>query len=128
MFCNNCGSNNPDDAKFCAGCGAQLSANNEANSATQQDIASVPESTIQPSNQPEVVVQKKFSGKAIASFVVSLAGIFIAAIICGIIGLILSRTAMQEIKTKGNLKGQGLAIAGMIISIIDIVIMIISFI
>jgi hypothetical protein len=103
-----------------------MGAGNSASDA-QQNITGTPESLIQPLSQPEVVVQKKFSGKAIASFIVALAGLFIAAIICGIVGLVLGRVAIQEINTKGNLKGKGLAIAGMIISIIDIVIMTISF-
>ena len=120
MFCPNCGSNNTDEAKFCTGCGAPLNANKPENEVKNNNVANNPTSILQPETQPEVVVQKKFSGKAIASFVVSLVGIFIAAIVCGIIGLVLSRVATQDINTKGNLKGKGLAVAGMVISIIDI--------
>lgn len=133
MFCPNCGSNNTEDAKFCTGCGAPLSnevKEENANTVTQVEGQPVqPEmQSIQPEmqqGQPQVVAPAKWSGKAIASFVVSLVGIFFAAIICGTIGLVFSALAFQELKTKQNLRGKGLAVAGMVISIIDVVLMII---
>ena len=48
-------------------------------------------------------------------------GIFISGLICGIVGVFFSVFALKEIKNKTKLNGKGLAIAGLVISIIDIV-------
>jgi len=62
-------------------------------------------------------------GKAIAGFVCSLAGflLFGLELILGVIGLILSSVALNGMKQSGNRKGRGMAIAGLVIGIIDIV-------
>lgn len=69
----------------------------------------------------------KTSGKAIASFVLSLVGILVAGLICGIIGVCLSVAATNEMKSNPFIKGKGLATAGLVISIIDIIIMVLYF-
>ncbi|MBE7076296.1 MAG: DUF4190 domain-containing protein [Clostridiales bacterium] len=119
MFCSYCGKKVADTDKFCKECGAEIKKTAEV-----VDPVAETENTQVESNE---VQTKKFSGKAIAGFVLSLAGIVFAGMICGIIGLILSSIALKNIKNNENLRGKGLAIAGLVISIIDIVIMIIYY-
>lgn len=118
MSCQFCGSKNTDDAKFCTSCGAKLNAE-QAKPALESDLTTNLETN-------QSIATKKFSGKAIAGFVLSLVGIVFAGMICGILGIILSAVGMKEIKIK-DLKGKGLAIAGLVISIIDVVIMLIYY-
>ncbi len=55
----------------------------------------------------------KFNGMAIAGFILSF--------LCSILGLILSAVALGQInKSGGTQKGKGLAVAGIVISIISI--------
>lgn len=118
MFCKFCGKPNDDGAKFCSSCGNDLEA----------DVASnpIPENEPTPVEQPTVVATKKTSGYAIASFVLSLVGLLIAAIICGTLGIIFAAKAFKAIKEQ-NQGGKGLAVAGLVISICDIVLVLISF-
>jgi hypothetical protein len=62
---------------------------------------------------PMVSSQSKTSGMAI--------GGFICAFLCGLLGLILSIVALNQInKSMGMLRGRGLAIAGIIIAVLNI--------
>lgn len=93
MFCNQCGQQNAPGSAFCASCGGPLAAG-----AMQQ-----------PMMQPQAT-----SGLAIAGFVL--------AFFCGLLGLILSAIAKSEIaKSNGRLGGDGLATAGIIIAIVNMV-------
>lgn len=121
MFCKNCGAKLEDNSKFCASCGSEVAveAQTEVNTSIEE------QATVTPSNDDapksiENPTPKKFSGKGIAGFVLSLVGMIIFGIPCGILGIIFSSIALKEVKTK-NLKGKGLAIAGLVISIIDVV-------
>lgn len=69
----------------------------------------------------ESTVAAKYSGKSIAGFVLSLVGILVAAIPCGIIGLVFSALGMRDVDALAY-RGKGLAISGLVISIIDIVV------
>ena len=71
-------------------------------------------------------MNKKYSGKAIAAFVLSLVGIFFAGLICGVIGIVLGAIAINETSKNPMLKGFGISVAGLIISIADCVLMIVS--
>ena len=105
MFCRNCGKEINDTTIFCPHCGAQANAEPE------------PEKVNLEFDAP---VQKKLSIKALVGFIVSLAGILIAALPCGIVGLIFSILGKKEVDTQGK-SGKGFAIAGMVVSIFDIV-------
>ena len=97
---------------YCQKCGTQLDENNvcpKCDGLNLEAILSTP------------AAEKKYSGKAIASFVLSLVGILVFGLICGILGVIFSTIAMREIETNKNLSGKGLATSGLVISIIDIV-------
>jgi len=98
MFCSKCGAQNPDNVQSCSQCGEMLTA------ATQPAV---------------VVVPAKTSSAAIASLVMGLLGLivcplapilFIPSLICGIVGLV------KISNSNGKLKGNGLAIAGLILS------------
>ena len=94
MFCNQCGQQNAPGSAFCATCGGPLAVG-----------AGI--------HQPHMAPQQT-SGLAIAGFVL--------AFFCGLLGLILSIIAKSEIaKSNGRLGGEGLATAGIVISIISMV-------
>ena len=58
------------------------------------------------------------NGSAIAGFVLSLVGLFPLIIIGSIIGIICSSVALHGMSKSANKKGEGLAIAGLVIGII----------
>lgn len=94
MFCSQCGQQNTPGSAFCATCGGPLAAGPGV-------------------HQPHMMPQST-SGLAIAGFVLSF--------FCGLLGLILSAIAKSEIaKSNGRLGGDGLATAGIVISIISLV-------
>ena len=103
MFCKICGCEIPEGTNFCPRCGSDVRTSEFV--AQEENVNAAP---------------AKFSGKAIAGFILSLVGIFISAIPCGILGIIFSVMGNKEIATS-NKKGKGLAISGLIISIVDIV-------
>ena len=106
-FCANCGNELAEDSKFCSKCGSNGGETNP----------------IQNSNPVENVNagEVKTCGQAIASLVLSLVGLIIFGLICGIMAISMSTVALNRIKANPNLKGRGLAIAGLVIGIIDCV-------
>ena len=65
--------------------------------------------------------QGKTSGIAIGGFVCSLIGFWVFGIILGIVAISLGAAALNHMKTFPEEKGKGLAIAAIVIGIIDIV-------
>ena len=102
MFCPQCGEKNPDDSKFCSKCGAALV------------IAEAPAAA--PAPAPTRAAERT-SGMAIAALVIGIAGfvffgpLSILAIIFGAIGI-------SQINRDPNLKGKGMAVAGLVLGII----------
>ena len=94
MFCSKCGEKNAAGAKFCSSCGAPL---------TQAAAVEAP--------APRAVGGKRTSGMAIASLILGILGISILAIIFGAIGI--SQTGKDP-----NLKGRGMAVAGLVLGIL----------
>ena len=92
MECPQCGKGNAEDAQFCAHCGAPLEGGPQA--------APAPEKT---------------SGLATASLILGLVGI--PTCVTTVPGLILGIVALSKIRrSRGKLGGQGLAIAGIVLS------------
>ena len=104
MFCKNCGKELNENTNFCPYCGEKVY-NDEAYVKVNLGYDS-PKSN-------------KICVKALVGFIVSLAGILLAALPCGIVGIIFSIMGKKEAEAKG-LKGRGFAIAGIVVGIIDI--------
>jgi hypothetical protein len=99
MYCPNCGTYQDDHAWSCLQCGAALRHEGYA-----------------PSEQ-------QTSGKAIASLVFSVAGLFFCLFLGQIIGIMLGYEARKEIAAShGRLTGEELATAGIIVGWVGIVI------
>jgi len=96
MFCPQCGAQNADGAKFCASCGAGLTAPARAREAKT------------------VVTKERTSGLAIAALIMGILGISLLAIIFGAI-------AMSQTSKDPNLKGRGMAVAGLVLGILGMV-------
>ena len=104
-FCSKCGCEVQESNKFCTNCGNDLS-----------------EATVKSEPQVSEPKQSNTNGLAIAGFVISL----VSLLCCGgtaWLGLIFSIIGLVESKKK-NGAGKGLAIAGIIISIILLIFLI----
>ncbi len=100
MYCHQCGAENHEDNLNCVQCGASLHYSGSSGAA--------PPAT---------------SGKAVASMVCSIAGLFMCLFVGQIAGLILGYMARNEIRASGGaLTGEGFATAGIIVGWVGIVI------
>lgn len=63
-------------------------------------------------------IQEPMDGMAVAGFVLSLVGIFVAGILCGILAIIFSGIALSRFNKGSTKRGKGLALAGLIIGCI----------
>ncbi len=59
-------------------------------------------------------------GKALTAFILSLVGVLCFGIVLGIVAVILGAIALNGMKQSGNPRGRGLAIAAVIIGIIEV--------
>ena len=109
-FCTNCGKEVPEGNNACSNCGTML------NGAAPT-----------PAAQPTVVVNSQpaqGNGMATAGFVVSLVSSLLCCGSFNLISLILSIVGLVKSKDVGG-KGKGLAIAGIIISALGLILLII---
>ncbi|MBA7594356.1 hypothetical protein ES703_01297 [subsurface metagenome] len=103
MFCSQCGEKNPDDSKFCSKCGEALTAPKAPAAA--------------PAPAPRAAAGTRTSGFAIAALITGIVGLLsfgplaILAIIFGAIGI-------SQTNKDPNLKGKGMAVAGLVLGII----------
>lgn len=104
MKCPHCKGENQNEAKVCENCNREL----HSSQFPEKDAsASVP----------------KTSGKAIASLVCSIVGIFVCLFIGQVLGIAFGEKAKEEIReSQGSLKGEGLAKAGIIVGWVGIAI------
>lgn len=109
-FCINCGKELPEGANACTSCGTM-----------QNGAAPAAAPVAGPAPLP---AQQKSNGLAIAGFIVSLVSTILCCGSFNLISLILSIVGMVKAKELGG-AGKGMAIAGIIISAIGIVILII---
>ena len=106
MFCNHCGRENPDSSQFCNNCGANLTTTAPA----------VPYPVVPPPGPAETVPT---SGKATASLICGILGLTIFSILTSIPAIIFGHMSRKEIRESGGrLKGDGMALAGMIMGYI----------
>lgn len=104
MYCKKCGTE-LDETNYCSKCNEYHRDNNESDNELINETENI---------------SQTMSGLSIAGFVVSLVGLLIAAIPCGIAGSILSFLGLNDVQ-KRERKGYGFAITGVIVSIVDIV-------
>ena len=113
MFCRNCGSQLKDDAMFCHNCGTAVNGQTPPPTATVQNQ---PPAYQQPAYQQQPATTGGENTMAIVGFIFSL--LFpIVGLICSIIGYNNSKRGAQY---------GGLALAGIIISAVSIVIILIA--
>ncbi len=120
MFCSKCGANIPNDAKFCPECGAKAAVFPGKTQTGANPSYQTPE------RKPwEEMPPAPSNGFAIAGFVLSLVAIFLFPyFIVQILALIFSGIGLSR-ADRLNGSGKGLAIAGIVISIILLIIAII---
>ena len=119
-FCVQCGTTLPEGSGFCPSCG---------NKAPQVPIASP---TVQPVvtptpvgySQPQMFGPPPTNGQAVAGFVLSLVGLFLSFLVIPVIlAIVFSSIGISKAKEieahTGQARGRGLAIAGLVISLIS---------
>jgi type IV pilus assembly protein PilA len=105
VFCSGCGNNVSVGERFCRVCGKEVS----AASAPAPAFGPPAEGTIFPAQT---------SGKAIASLV---CGLFLFAFPLSILAVIFGHLSVSEIrKSSGRLKGEGIAIAGLVLGYVGL--------
>lgn len=109
MFCNNCGTQIPDDVNFCPSCGQAVEVETDGQQATQPVNQAQP--TTQPVNQTQPVYQASAGGqqsygagnKKLMYIIIAIAGAFlIAVIVFGI--LILGKLGNNDSGDKDSVK------------------------
>ena len=109
MFCTKCGKQIPDDADSCNFCGVPVEIARAADSPTTQSPASVV-------GEERMPGESRTSGLAIASLVLGILGL-VSMGLTALVGLVLGIVGMLQIrKSRGRLRGDGLAIAGIAVS------------
>ena len=73
-----------------------------------------------PNQLPYAPPVQDFYGMAIGAFVVSLVGLACFGIVLGPVAIVLSVIAMNNMKRTGINRGKGLAVAGLVIGIVDL--------
>lgn len=96
MYCPKCGAQNPDNSSFCGKCGTALT-----------QTAAVPQRPLETARN---------SGLAVASLVLGIIGIFINFL--SILAIIFGAIAMSQTGRNPNLKGRGMAVAGLVLGIV----------
>ena len=114
MYCNQCGSQNADSARFCSGCGKTLSVAPAApisQEATPMAVGSpVPQQ-----------IDQQTDGKAVASLILGVLALTCFWILTGIPAIVLGHISRSNIrKSMGRLKGEGMALAGLIMGYLSL--------
>ena len=105
MYCGRCGYENAGMVAACNACGSPFGR-------VPMGPAMMP---MRPPMMPGHGVRPATSGMAIAGLVLSF--------FCGVLGLILSIIAFNEVKrSQGRLTGEGLTVAGIIVSVINMIV------
>src|SRR5437879_4046801 len=109
MLCDRCGTNNPDASTFCNKCGQGLT----SQAAQAQQIAA--------QNIPaESAFEAQTDGKAVASLVLGVLSVFFS-FLTGIPAVVLGHLSRSSIKkSMGKLKGEGMALTGLILGYISV--------
>jgi hypothetical protein len=106
MQCPACGAQNSEDSNFCKSCGMALAK-------TGKHDGLIPSVASQPAAE-----HVRTSGLAVTSLVLGVIGLIFSFL--GILAIILGAIAISQINREPDLEGRGLAIAGLVLGIIDI--------
>jgi len=129
MFCENCGKEVLNGNSFCQNCGASVPVNNVYSGEVSSNNISNNTSNVNTNmNNSGQSMQPKTNALAIVGFVLSIVGLCCLGIILGPIAIILGAVAKNQIKaSNGTQGGDGLALAAIIIGIVNVVIYIALF-
>ncbi|MBA7621933.1 hypothetical protein ES703_29303 [subsurface metagenome] len=108
MFCSKCGEKNPDDGKFCSKCGEAL----VATKAPKAPAAA-------PAPAPRAAAGERTSGLAIAALVMGIAA-FVVFGPLAVLAIIFGAIGISQANKDPNLKGKGMAVAGLVLGIIAV--------
>ena len=112
MYCKHCGSQIEDNSVFCSYCGGKTSGEDN------RTLFNPSQNVEQPNKQTQ-----KPENPAQTTAIIGL----VLAFFCSIAGLIVSAIALKKYSTQENQEGKGMAIAGLILSIISVVVSVLSF-
>ena len=127
-FCGNCGAQLEDGAQYCPYCGSRFEGETRQSESTDAQTQPVPHYTTQPRYATPVVqpsqASRKTNGFAVAGFVLGLVSVVLSWCCCfpllPILGIVFSAMALSQIPKTGE-GGKGLAVAGLVVSILCIV-------
>ncbi len=130
MLCNQCGLQNPDEAASCTQCGNLLTtlfpaqpapASMDGSAAAVAPAVYAPEPTVEPPPGFAPVVTPQTDGKAVASLICGILSVTLLGILTGLPAIILGHISRSKIKkSMGKLKGEGMALAGLIMGYISV--------
>jgi len=103
MFCPKCGQQNSEDSSFCRSCGTALAV-----------AAPMPGAT----GQHYVANTTQNAPLSVPSLVLGLIGLFISPL--AILAIIFGAVALGKINNDPSLKGKGMAVAGLVLGIVEI--------
>jgi type IV pilus assembly protein PilA len=113
MYCTTCGQQNPETGRFCNNCGQALNPAGTSAAGSVPPPPSLAPTTPTDPNAPT-------DGKAVASLILGILGMTFLSILAGIPAVILGHMSRANIKrSMGKLKGEGLALAGLIMGYIS---------
>lgn len=125
MFCNKCGAQLLEGARFCRVCGQPTSDASPSSEIHEAPTSEFPAATAPPAYTPvadqQPVSEPPTSGKALASLISGIAGFLVLPFFASIAAVVLGHLSLSEIKkSAGRLKGGGMAIAGLVMGYIGI--------
>ena len=126
MFCNRCGTALPDTAPACPRCGADFTATQPLTPAAGASAAPPPAWSGAAPARPSTPAQpyrgpQETDGKAVGSLVLGILAVTVFLFFTGIPAVILGHLSRKSIRQSlGRLKGDGMALAGLIMGYISI--------
>jgi len=116
MFCSKCGTSMADNVEACPGCGAVVAAMPQTPPTpvfTPGGTAAAPQPALPPFQQ--YVPVQETDGKAVGSLILGILSIFPLGLLAAIPAIILGHISRSSIaRSMGRLKGEGMALAGLI--------------
>lgn len=116
MFCTTCGTQNPDNGKYCTQCGQPL-APSQPTQAPPLPSMPPPPPTV---GRVQASADAPNDGKAVASLICGILSVTLFSVFTGLPAIILGHMSRASIRrSMGKLKGDGLALAGLIMGYIS---------